>query len=40
MPGKLEELNKTYGTQLLVSESTHSDMEIEGFVSRPVAAWS
>lgn len=36
MPGRLEELNKTYGTQLLVSESTHSEMEIEGFVSRPI----
>lgn len=36
MPGRLEELNKTYGTQLLVSESTHSDMEIDGFVSRPI----
>eukprot|EP00913_Durusdinium_trenchii_P028135 g26379.t1 len=38
MPGRLEELNKTYGTQLLVSESTHSDMEIDGFVSRPIDA--
>ncbi|CAE7781228.1 cya1, partial [Symbiodinium pilosum] len=36
MPGRLEELNKTYGTQLLVSETTHTDMEIEGFVSRPI----
>lgn len=36
MPGRLEELKKTYGTQLLVSESTHSEMEIEGFVSRPI----
>jgi len=36
MPGRLEELNKTYGTQLLVSETTHTDMAIEGFVSRPI----
>ncbi|CAJ1365417.1 unnamed protein product [Effrenium voratum] len=36
MPGRLEELNKTYGTQLLVSEATHSEMEIEGLVSRPI----
>ena len=25
--------------RLLVSESTHSEMEIEGFVSRPIVAW-
>lgn len=36
MPGRLEELNKTYGTQLLVSETTHTDLDIEGFVSRPI----
>ena len=85
MPGRLEELNKTYGTQplcanistrhgaesekkgfafrplawslrglkvvkgdsasrecmklrLLVSETTHTDLDIEGFVSRPIDA--
>lgn len=36
-PGFVE--NVPESLRLLVSESTHSEMEIEGFVSRPIVAW-
>merc|ERR1712113_152065 len=36
VPDRLEELNKTYGTNLLISSSTYSKIPQDAFVIRPI----
>lgn len=36
IPGKLEEMNKNYGTDMLISSNTYAQMDRENFVTRPV----
>lgn len=36
IPARLEELNKTYGTNMLISEATHRLLDAEAFITRPI----
>jgi len=36
IPGRLEELNKTYSTEMLISQATFSRLDPEAFIVRPI----